>query len=71
MEAICISLRHKFNYCSYILTKHFLYHFQLEKCESLYWSSLPGVPRKVKWPVKVAEWSDNEKPVVYCRSDNA
>ncbi|XP_060600852.1 uncharacterized protein LOC132754246 isoform X5 [Ruditapes philippinarum] len=36
----------------------------------LFWCRLPGLPRKMKWPVKVKEWHD-DKALVYCRSDDA
>ena len=42
---------------------------------SIFWSSLEGLPKKVQWPVKVIDSSDNadseDKVTVFCKSDNA
>ena len=36
----------------------------------IYWSRLPGLPRKIYWPVRVLSWDDS-KAKVFCNDDNA
>ena len=50
---------------------HVAMHFVFQTMALIYWSSLPGMARNIKWPVKIEDWGSSGTDVtVYCKSDN-